>query len=347
MFEGDIYLSIDGGERGHGAYPGGYAGGERHGHGVHEAGGLDEHPGGADGGGGVGEVSSEHGDDLVPPPLEADADAAGHGEAGERGEAAGDGGRPGPSFPGALAGARPADVGEQEQQHVGVGERLRRGDAAHAEAHAEDERHVERDVQHHGDRGARRHGPRDALRPEVHPQRLQHGAGSQVRQRERGVRRGVRRDGGVLPERHQDGPHVEPQQRDGHGGEEEQQHGALDGQRQELVVPGPERLRAQRLQPRREAEQHAVARDVGEADGERAAGQVQRAQTAEAEHGHHRAQVHHAVERRDRRRHAPQRAQLRHHRRLVVVAARPRRRVVGVRLAAALTHVMPRQRLPR
>jgi hypothetical protein len=320
------------------AYPGGDAGGERHGHGVHEAGGLDEHPGGANCGGGVGEVAGEHGDDLVPPPLEADADAAGHGEAGEGREAGGDVGGARPALPGVLAGARPAHVGEQEEQHVGVGERLRRRDAAHAEAQAEDEADVERDVQRHGGRGAGRHGARDALRPEVHAQRLEHGARGQVRERERGVRRGVRRDGGVLPQRHQDGAHVQPQQRDGQRRQEKQQHGALQGQRQQLVVAGPERLRAQRLQPRRQPEQHAVARDVGQPDGQSAARKVQRAQPPQAQHGHHRAQVHHAVESSDRRRHAPQRAQLRSHRRMVVAV---------VRLPAALRPVMPRQRLAR
>jgi hypothetical protein len=302
------------------AYPGGYAGRERHGHGVHEAGGLDEHPRGADGGGGVGQVAGQHGDDLVPPPLEADADAAGHGEPGEPGQAAGDHGGSRPPLPRVVARARPADVGEQEEQHVGVGERLRGGDAADAESEAEDEEHVERDVERDGDRGAGRHGPGDPLGAEVHPERLEHDAGGEVREREARVGGGGGGDGGVLAERDEDGADVEPEQRDGQRGEEEQQHGALEGEGEEVVVAGAEGLRAERLEPGREAEEHAVARDVGEPDGERAAGEVQRAQAAEAEHGHQRAQVHHAVEGRDRRRHAPQRAELRRHRRLVVAA---------------------------
>lgn len=45
---------------------------------------------------------------------------------------------------------RPPDVGEQEQHHVHIGERLPDRDSVHAE----DEQHVERDVQRNNDGGA-------------------------------------------------------------------------------------------------------------------------------------------------------------------------------------------------
>ncbi|BAS87284.1 Os03g0839250, partial [Oryza sativa Japonica Group] len=172
-----------------------------------------------------------------------------------------------------------------------------------------------RDVERDGDGGAGGHGLGDPLRAEVDAQRLEHGAGGEVRERVGGVRGGGGGDGGVLAERDEDGADVKPEQRDGQRGEGEQQDGALEREREEVVVLGAERLGAERLEAGGEAEEDAVAGDVGEADGERAAGEVERAEAAEAEHGHHRAQVDDAVERRDRRRHPPQLTQLRRHRR--------------------------------
>jgi hypothetical protein len=84
---------------------------------------------------------------------------------------------------------------------------------------------------------------------------------------------------------------VRPEEGDGHGEREEEEHHPLHGGADEREVLGAHGLAAHRLHAHGEAGQDGVARDVGEADGEGPAGEGELAETAKEEHRDHRPDV--------------------------------------------------------
>lgn len=78
---------------------------------------------------------------------------------------------------------------------------------------------------------------------------------------------------------------MEPKQRDGHGGAEEEEHGAVESEREEVGLVGAEGLGAEWLHAEGQTREHRVASDVGEGDGEGSGGEGKVAQGPEEEHG--------------------------------------------------------------
>ncbi|WVZ74211.1 LOW QUALITY PROTEIN: hypothetical protein U9M48_022423 [Paspalum notatum var. saurae] len=262
---------------------------ERGGKDVDEGGGLDEDAHAGHGGLRVGEQAAEEDHDLVPPPLEADADAAGQREAEELAPAAEAVGREGEAA-GAPVHAREEDVGEEEEDEVEVGEHGGQCDARDAEAEHGDEHVVDGQVERDGERGAEGERQVDGLRAEVDADGVEDRLQEQVREGRENVGLGDGGDAGVLAAEQEQRPHVRPEAADGHGGGEEHQHGALRGDAEEVVVARPDGLAADGLHAHGESREHGVSRDVGEADGEGAACQRQPAEAAEEEHGDHGAE---------------------------------------------------------
>lgn len=75
-----------------------------------------------------------------------------------------------------------------------------------------------------------------------------------------------------MEERDHERVKVEPKEGNGEGGKEEEEDGAVEGEAKEGEVARTEGLRAERLDAGGEAGEDRVAGDVGEADGQGAAG---------------------------------------------------------------------------
>jgi len=104
-------------------------------------------------------------------------------------------------------------------------------------------------------RGARaRHdGQDEALRLQEPHVALQRHVQRDRRDEPPRVGAGLRRDGGVLAEEHEDPAGVRPDEREGDAGQPDHQHRALLVHAQEVVLPRAERLAAQRVQRKRHA----------------------------------------------------------------------------------------------
>ncbi|KAF7813247.1 hypothetical protein G2W53_034223 [Senna tora] len=189
---------------------------------VEKRGGLDQNPHGSHGGFGICEQPTEQNHDLVPPPFEANRDAAWDREFNQRlplcealeSEAT-------PCF---LVGAR--------------------------------EDHVENQ------------GCDENRQSRTECERQSNGLGSE-----------------------KDLLHVEPKQRDGYGGEEEEEDGSLQAESKKGEFLGSEGLSTDGFHADGEAGEDRVAGNVGESDGQGAAGEGELAEAAEEEHGDHGAAI--------------------------------------------------------
>lgn len=97
--------------------------------------------------------------------------------------------------------------------------------------------------------------------------------------------------GFILTTKQKDLLHVEPKQRYREGSEEEKENGSLQTEAKEGELLGSKGLAADGLHADGEAGEDGVAGNVGEADGEGAAGEGELAEAAEEEHGDHRTAV--------------------------------------------------------
>uniref|UniRef100_A0A804MBQ1 Uncharacterized protein n=1 Tax=Zea mays TaxID=4577 RepID=A0A804MBQ1_MAIZE len=250
---------------------------------VDERRGLDQDAHGRHRGLRVQQQAAQQDHDLVPPPLEADADAARQREAYELAPAAealaGE-----QETAGALVHALEEDVGDEEEEKVQVRQHGGECHPSDAEAEDGDEDVVDGEVDDNGQRGADRERQVDGLRPEVYPHRVDEGLEDEVRERGQNVGLGDRRDAGVLAAEEEERPHVHPQATDGDGRRDEQQHRPLHGDSEEREVARAECLAAYGLHAHGEAGEHGIPRDVGKADGQRPASEGQTAETAEEEH---------------------------------------------------------------
>lgn len=125
----------------------------------------------------------------------------------------------------------------------------------------------------------------DALGTKVNADWVNEGVGEEVREGEDEVGVGHGCDIWVLAEVQEDGGHAEPEQRNGQRRNDEEDDGAVKGQREELWTLGSEGLGTERLHAQGQAGEDRVAGDVGEGDGQRPGGELEVPEAAEEEHG--------------------------------------------------------------
>jgi hypothetical protein len=250
----------------------GHAEAERGREDVDERRGLDQDAHGRHGRLRVGQQAAQQDHDLVPPPLQAHADAVRQGQADELAPVAEAVGREREGA-GALVRALEQDVGKEEDDEVQVGQDRGECHPSDAEAEDGDEHVVDWQVERDGEPGAQGERQIDGLRPEVDADRMEARLEEQVREGHKNVGLRDLGDAVVLATEQEQRPNVHPEPTDGDGSRNEQEHGALHGDAELLVLPRAVGLPADRLHAHGEPRQHGVPCDVCEADGEGPAGE--------------------------------------------------------------------------
>ncbi|KAL0904890.1 hypothetical protein M5K25_027050 [Dendrobium thyrsiflorum] len=142
-----------------------------------------------------------------------------------------------------------------------------------------------------GEGGGGGEGECDGLGAEEYTNWVEEGLEEEVREGEddEGVGGGGERR--VLFGDEKQGTDREPEERDGERGEEEEEDGSAEGVGEEVGTTSAVGLSADGVHSGGETGEDGVACDVGEAHGQRAAGERERAEAAEEEHGDHGSRV--------------------------------------------------------